>query len=143
MENSEPLRESFEQRVGHSKLSQLVSELTTPTKEILQASLDMTVEGSYVYQADTHCIFNTSAMAMLIGWLLDLNSDLASWLSIRLLDMCSYGAYNKQRCCTAGLITVVTEVLASSQEKGRLLQEQVEGTGKHTYYNITLCQTFW
>ena len=41
MERSEMLREGFEQRVGHTKLSQLVSAVTPPTKDILQAALDM------------------------------------------------------------------------------------------------------
>ena len=132
MENSETQRESFEQRVGHTKLSKLVSEVTAPTKDILQAGLDMAVEGKYAYRADTHSVYNTSAVAMLINWLLDLNSDLSQWLSDRLYDMCSYGAYNKQRCCTAGLMAVIIEVLKSSQEPGRMLPDGVEGE-EHTH----------
>lgn len=87
------------------------------------------VEGQYGYQQDIHSIYNTPAIAMLIRWLLTLNSDLCEWLSCRLYDMCSYGAHNKQRCCTAGLITVVTEVLAASQEEDKPFTEEVEGRG--------------
>jgi len=126
--SDESLRVSFERRIGHVTLSQEVSLLATPTESILQAGLNMAVEGVYEYQSDSHPVHNTSAVAMLISWLTGLSGDLASWLSDRLLDMSSHSSYNKQRSCTAGLVSVVTKVLASSQDQDVVLCTRVEGT---------------
>lgn len=125
--SDDKIKESFEQRIGHTQLTKLVSEMTPPTKSILQAGLDMAVDGTYTYEGDTHSIENSYAIGMLLRWMLYLNHDLSEWLSVRVLDMCSYGAYNKQLCCLGRLITVATEVLAKSQKREQPLQKSVEG----------------
>lgn len=85
------------------------------------------VESHYKYKEDTHSIYNTSAVAMLTQWLLTVPKKLQPWLSMRLYDLCSFGAHNKQRCCSAGLLRVMVEVLEASQEEKKGFSEEVEG----------------
>ena len=79
-----------------------------------------------MYQSHSHSIYNTWALAMLLRWLSQLQDNKRAWLAERLYDIISFGAHNRQRCCGAGLITVVTEVLHASQEGGGF-SEEVEG----------------
>lgn len=63
---------------------------------------------------------------MLVRWLPSLPTNERVWLIEKLYDIISFSAHNRQRCCGAGLITVVIEILAISQEKGGF-SEEVEG----------------
>ena len=90
------------------------------------ASIVQVVEGVYDYQSHTHSIYNTWALAMLLRWLPSLPDSERAWLIERLYDIISFSAPNRQRCCGAGLIAVVVEVLAASQEEGGF-SEEVEG----------------
>ena len=87
------------------------------------------VEGEYEYQSHSHSIYNTWALAMLLRWLPSLPDNERAWLAERLYDLISFGAHNRQRCCGAGLITVVTDVLCASQKEGGF-SEEVEGPFK-------------
>ena len=85
------------------------------------------VEDSYKFAECLHSIHNTAAVAMLVRWMPSLPPPLQSWLADRLYDLCSSGAHNKQRCCSAQLLCVVVETLVSSQHDGRQFSEEVEG----------------
>lgn len=87
---------------------------------------DQVVEEEYQYDSHTHSIYNTWALAMLLQWLPSLPAKERSWLAERVYDIISFGAHNKQRCCGAGLINVVVEVICASQEEGGF-SEEVEG----------------
>lgn len=88
--------------------------------------IDQVVEEEYQYDSHSHSIYNTWALAMLVQWLLALPPKERSWLAERLYDIISFSAHNRQRCCGAGLITVVVEVICASQEEGGF-SEEVEG----------------
>ena len=84
------------------------------------------VEEEYQYKSHTHSIHNTWALTMLLQWLPSLPEDERVWLAERLYDIISFSAHNRQRCCGAGLISVVVEVLCASQNEGGF-SEEVEG----------------
>ena len=86
------------------------------------------VEDTFKYQEDTHSIYNTSAITMLLQWLSKLPPQLQQWLAMRLCDLCSHGPLNKQRCCAGGVLKSVVEVLTTSQEGGGSFSDDVEGT---------------
>lgn len=88
--------------------------------------VNQVVEGEYQYESHTHSIYNTWALAMLLHWLRTLLAKERAWLAERLYDIISFSAHNRQRCCGAGLITVVVEVICASQEEGGF-SEEVEG----------------
>lgn len=139
-------REAFESRVHYAKLCCLVESVIEPTEDILQEGFNMVcssgthcakdlmslsstfqaVEGQYTYREDTHSIYNTAAVAMLVRWLKSLYNELRLWVSTRLYDLCSFGAHNKQRCCSAGLIKVIVDVLVDSQDEN-CFSIEVEG----------------
>ena len=83
------------------------------------------MEGVYEYQSHTHSIYNTWALAMLLRWIPEVPPPQREWVAECLYDIISFSAHNRQRCCGAGLITVVVEVIVSSQEGG--FSEAVEG----------------
>ena len=86
------------------------------------------VESTYKYQEDSHSIYNTSAITMLLQWLPTLSPQLQQWLARRLYDLCTCGPLNKQRCCTGGVLKSVVEVLTTSQEDKGYFSDDVEGT---------------
>ena len=91
-------------------------------------SFPQVVEAEYVFGANTHSIYNTSALAMLLRWLPSLGGEMRAWFVERLCDVITFSAHNWQRCCGAGLVRVVGEVLAGSQEEGvGAFSEEVEG----------------
>ena len=50
------------------------------------------------------------------------------WFAEQLCDVISFGAHNWQRCCGAGLVRVVVEVIVASQEDNvGGFSEEVEG----------------
>lgn len=85
------------------------------------------VENHYRYKEDTCSICNTLAVAMLVQWLLTIPRTEQPWLAARLCHLCTTEAHNRQQCCSVGLLRVVVEVLAASQEEGRGFSEEVEG----------------
>ena len=88
-------------------------------------TLFQVMEGVYEYQSHTHSIYNTWALAMLLRWIPELPPPQREWVGERLYDIISFSAHNRQRCCGAGLITVLVEVIVASQEGG--FSEEVEG----------------
>ncbi len=147
MEHCPAAREAFGTRVQYGNLCLLVESLVEPTVEILQEGFNMVstndvydiivfmrflaplkvVEGRYIYREGTHSIYNSSAVAMLVRWLKTLPNELRLWIATRLYDLCSFGAHNKQRCCSAGIIRVIVDTLASSQDGDTCFSEEVEG----------------
>jgi hypothetical protein len=124
VEGSQALREGYESTVTYHRLRQLVTELgTPPSTPVLSQAISMVVEGEYEYQSHSHSIYNTWALAMLLRWLPSLPENERAWLAERLYDLISFGAHNRQRCCGAGLITVVTDVLCASQKEGGFSEE--------------------
>ena len=95
------------------------------------------VESHYRYKEDTCTIRNTWAVVMLVRWLLTIPGAVQPWLAARLCHLCTTEAHNRQQCCSVGLLRVVVEVLAASQEEGRGFSEEVEGqiTGAHFTVN--------
>jgi len=83
-----------------------------------------------VFEGHCHTVYNTSAVKMLFVWLERLPQDLQLWLTKRLRDMCNCGAHNKQRCCVAGVLKTVLQVLMRSQEQGRTFPAEIEGKGE-------------
>lgn len=126
MADSPAAKESFEGRQGYSTLKRAVEVLVLPDQEILQAALDMVVEGSFAYLEEAHTIYNTSCVGMLLQWLPSLPGPLQLWLAPRLQRLCSFGLHNRQKCCTAGLVRVATQVLVASQERGKELSIMAE-----------------
>lgn len=90
------------------------------------------VEGEYVYEGQCHTVYNTSAVKMLFVWLDRLPQGLQFWLTKRLHNMCKCGAHNKQRCCVAGVLKTVLQVLMHSQEQGHSLPPDIEGEASGT-----------
>ena len=85
------------------------------------------VENHYRYKEDTCSICNTLGVAMLVQWLLTIPRTVQPWLAARLCHLCTTEAHNRQQCCSVGLLRVVVQVLAASQEEGRGFSEEVEG----------------
>ena len=91
-------------------------------------SIPQVVETEYAFGANTHSIYNTLALAMLLRWLPSLSGEMRAWFVERLCDIITFSAHNWQRCCGAGLVRVVGGVLAESQEEGVVVfSEEVEG----------------
>ena len=85
------------------------------------------VESHYRYKEDTCTIRNSLVVAMLVRWLLTIPGEVQPWLAARLCHLCATETHNRQQCCSVGLLRMVVEVLAASQEEGRGFSEEVEG----------------
>ena len=154
--NCPSTRQDFEHRVQGSWLFDTIAKFITPTEQVLQEALNMVsplpyhsllyichtslcatplmchtplqvVEGEYTFKDKGHTVFNMSAMKMVIYWLPTLPHPLQLWLASRLLDMCSCGSHNRQRCCIGGTVTAFLNTITGSQLPGRYFKQDVEG----------------
>lgn len=142
-------QDAFEQRVGYNRLRKLLSDVIIPTKEVLLEALNLAVEDYFQSPTeDTMTIHNTSMIAMLIRWLPTLSPSLRKWLVTPIFELCTTAVHNRQQCCSSGLLRVIIEVLATSQNEenyvGHLVEDQliqlVEVLGSHSIVAAELKQ---
>jgi hypothetical protein len=104
---------TFRETIGYTSLKEHILEVSCPSREILEAFLDMAVEG--VYQEGANSVCNTDVLLLLIEWLPSLSSELQRFLGGQLSGTCIYGSHNHMLCCQAGMITAVLEALGTGQ----------------------------
>ena len=82
---------------------------------------------------ETMGIQNASIVSMLLRWLPSLTPPLRKWLVQNLFDLATTAVHNRQQCCTAGILRVIVEVLATSQTEDKYVGQRVES--KITIYS--------
>ncbi|KAK3083537.1 hypothetical protein FSP39_025014, partial [Pinctada imbricata] len=108
-------KERFSLRVGYIKFVEALKSLGQPSSALLQAVLDLVVEGDFDI-SQPQLIQNTQAAIMLLCWLPDIQShDLQIWLAENLCKLCIKG-HNKLSCCNDGMISAILTVLAREKQ---------------------------
>ncbi|XP_063686547.1 neurobeachin-like protein 1 isoform X2 [Bolinopsis microptera] len=112
MRKSSSSKEEFEAHIGYLKM---LDNITSPSLKIIQAILDMVVEGQH--KAEFIVIQNLELLKVFLKWSFtmpgDSENEFLSYLLDKILDIITANMLSVMRCSSGGIITVITSFLSS------------------------------
>lgn len=125
MSNSPSAKEVFKERIGYSHLYDVLKSQSQPTTRLLEALLDMAVEGDHA-AFPVRLIRNEQPLLLLTAWLPELASrDLQVFLSDWLKRICDASPPSRVTCVKAGLVGCLLDALGAERALDRQCAENL------------------
>ncbi|XP_077997957.1 neurobeachin-like protein 1 isoform X2 [Glandiceps talaboti] len=116
MTGSVAAKETFKDNYGYDKLSERLQALGQPSRELIDAVLDVIIEGTFSKKCKPS-MPNTKVALVLLKWIPDIEDhELQVWVAEALKFICTFSTHNRMHSCNTGMITIILEVLRKSNK---------------------------
>ncbi|XP_006816022.1 neurobeachin-like protein 1 [Saccoglossus kowalevskii] len=115
MTGSVAAKETFKDNYGYLKLSEGLKGLGQPSRELLQALLDMVVEAQFSKKLKPS-LPNSKVALLLLRWIPAIEDpEMQTWLAESLKFICTFSTHNRMHSCNVRMITAILDVLGKAE----------------------------